>query len=84
MKNFWLDRRPKIVQMLDPYNSDVFMKWYIIKPNHDAVPFIGFNSNSYFLHKDGVWRSNTYNDKTSQYSGYYDSWEEAYERLMNK
>jgi hypothetical protein len=84
MKNFWLDRRPKIVQMLDIYNPDVYQKWYICKPNPDANPYIGFSSQSLFLHKDGIWRTTTWVSETSQYSGYFDTWEEAYNCLMRK
>jgi len=83
IKNYWLDRRPNIFQMLDMYNPDVYQKWYICKPNLDAIPYL-FNSQFYFLHKDGVWRTTTYNGETSQYSGYYDTWEEAYEHLMKR
>lgn len=84
MKNFWLDRRPKIIQVTDMHNPDIYMKWYVTKPNNDTPAFIGFGSSSYFLHWDGVWRTTTYNYFTEQYSGYYDTWEEAYERLMRK
>lgn len=84
MKNFWLDRRPKIVQMLDISDVEVYRKWYIYKPNPDANPYIGFSSKSLFLHADGVWRNTTWDSETSQYSGYYDTWEEAYNCLMKK
>ena len=84
MKNFWLERRPKIVQMLDIYNADVYQKWYICKPNPDAVAYLGFVSQSLFLHNDGVWRGTTYNNATGKYSGYYDTYDEAYDHLMKK
>lgn len=88
MRNYWLDRRPKIAQVLDPYNPDVYHKWYICKPSPDAYQngylYVGYGHTSLFLHKDGVWRNTTYNVETEQYSGYYDSWEEAHDTLMKK
>lgn len=83
MKNFWLNRRPQIIQISDIFN-DAYLKWYIRKLNRNITPFVGYGSDSYYLHKDGVWRTTTYNEKIGQYSGYYDTWEEAHAKLMEK
>ena len=61
MKNFWLDRKPRILQQLNPH-VDFYARWF--------WP-------SEFLHKDGIWRSSTYNSTTGEYTGYFNSQEEA-------
>lgn len=67
MKNFWLQRRPQIVQQLNPY-ADFYGKWYVYKSNDEL-----------YLHADGVWRGTTFN--AGQYSGYFDTEEAAEETL---
>jgi len=68
MKNFWLERKPRIFQQLNPY-GDFYGRWFILK---EVIP-----GQSQFLHKDGLWRSSTYNTITGEYTGYFTSQEEA-------
>jgi hypothetical protein len=74
MRNFWLDRGPRICQQGNPY-AEHFGRWYIIK---------GDSSDSYlYLHRDGYWRVSTYNTQLGEYTGYFESLESA-ERHLDK
>ncbi len=77
MKNCWLVNKNKVVieQLnIDP-NIPQHGKWYISKP-------ISSNKSKY-LHKDGIWRDSTVNEK-DEYTGYFDSKEEAEEAYFNE
>jgi hypothetical protein len=66
MKNFWLERKPRIFQQLNPY-ADFYGRWFVFKEVGQSL----------FLHKDGIWRSSTYNPTSGEYTGYFTSQEEA-------
>jgi hypothetical protein len=78
--NYWLARRPQIIQSLDPYTPDYYGKWYVIKIIEDIL----YNPDQphLYLHKDGVWRESTFNNITGSFDGYYDSFEEAESALL--
>jgi hypothetical protein len=64
MKNFWLDRRPKLFKQDNPY-AEHYGKWYILK---------GDSQDTFrYLHKDGSWRVSAWNPQTGDYTGYFDS-----------
>jgi hypothetical protein len=73
MRNFWLQRRPKIYQQTNPY-ADFYGKWFIYKRSDE----LGCDL---YLHTDGVWRVTTFNINSGLYSGYFDSEKEAEEAL---
>lgn len=69
MKNFWLLRRPRIYQQLNPY-AEFYGKWYIMKRS-DTV------GSDLYLHSDGIWRVTTFNINRGDYTGYYDNLKDA-------
>jgi len=82
VRNFWLDRRPKIHMNSNPYDSDSYGKWYICKPDGEMMTIYGPSPKFIYLHKDGSWRSSTYDPVRGKYSGFYNSEREAEEILQ--
>ena len=77
MKNFWLQKRPKIHQQLNPY-AEYYGKWYVIKRSDKLTDL--------YLHKDGQWRITAFNIDTGRYTAYFDTQKEAEEiiKLIKK
>jgi hypothetical protein len=73
MKNFWLLRKPRICQQINPY-ADFYGKWYVIKRSYTQ------NSDVY-LHRDGVWRVTTYNVLIGKHTGYFNTEQDAINTL---
>jgi len=73
MKNFWLLRRPRIYQQTNPY-TDEYGKWFVLKYSN-AV------GTDLYLHKDGVYRVTTFNSQAGEYTGYFDTEDEAKEAI---
>ncbi len=72
MRNYWLDRRPKIYCQSNPY-VEHFGKFYVIK---------GDSSDTFrYLHNDGCWRISAWNPQTGEYTGYYNSEAEAQRQI---
>jgi hypothetical protein len=77
MRNFWLNRRPRIYQQQNPY-ADHYGKWYVMKSD-------GSTGTDLYLHTDGVWRVTTYNILNGKYTGYFDTEDNARQaRLLDK
>jgi hypothetical protein len=82
MRNFWLLRKPRVCQQINPY-GDHYGKWYVIKSS-------GSTGTDLYLHTDGVWRVTTYNIVNGCYTGYFTTKGEAehaillYKMLINK
>lgn len=76
MKNFWLQRRPRIYQQINPY-ADHYGKWYVLKRS-DTL------NTDLYLHKDGEWRITTFNVSEGQYTGYFDTLVEAEEAIKKR
>lgn len=77
MRNFWLLRKPRICQQINPY-GDHYGKWYVIKSGGSA-------GTDLYLHTDGVWRVTTYNVVNGSYTGYFTTKGEAeHAILLNK
>jgi len=76
MRNYWLARRPRILQ--NSMSPDYHGKWYIIKIIENVL-FWGYDQDNphIYLHKDGIWRDSTWNEVTRDYDGYYDTFEDA-------
>jgi hypothetical protein len=70
MKNYWLNRKPKILKLNNPGHLISHGKYYI-------------SGREGYLHKDGIWRGSAINWDTYQWSGYYDTFEEA-ESVLNE
>jgi hypothetical protein len=75
MKNYWLQRRPSILQQLNLY-ADYYGKRYIFKRSDDL-------DSDLYLHKNSVWRVTTFNINTGNYTGYFDTEKDAQETLNN-
>lgn len=73
MRNFWLQRRPRICQQTNPY-TDHYGKWFVLKYS-DAV------DTDLYLHRDGVYRVTTFNIEAGIYTGYFDTYSEAEEAV---
>ena len=73
MKNFWLRRRPRIYEQINPY-ADHYGKWYAIKYSESL-------NTDLYLHRDGVWRFTTFNINAGEYTGYFNTREEI-EKLL--
>lgn len=75
MKNFWLLRRPRIYQQVNPY-AEYYGKWYVIKHSDSLGADL-------YLHRDGIWRVTTFNINCGDYTGYFDTKEDAEDALLN-
>lgn len=74
MINAWLERMPKIYQQSNPY-ADYYGRFYVSK---------GSPNSSLYLHKDGIWRTTTFNPQLGEYSGYFITRKEAEEAIENE
>lgn len=86
MKNYWLERRNLLIEIKQVSSGNNFQgKWYVtkskkIKFDLDNLDWIGDYDSTDYLHKDGKWRKCTINEK-GEYTGYFDSEEDAINQL---
>ena len=91
MKNYWLNKRDWIatVNMVENKDNTFYGKWYVsgyFEKDLNCVVtgdtfFNNYNYPYFHLHKDGTWDKST--RKNNEWSGYYDTKEEAESVLRN-
>jgi hypothetical protein len=84
MKNYWLNRNRININEVSVGNT--FQgKWYVTKCKttiYGADWTLREEGTTYYLHKDGKWRQSTVNED-KEYTGYFDSKEDAEKVLYN-
>ncbi len=85
MKNYWLDRNQININEVSVGNTFAG-KWYVTKCKTPTIYGADWTlweeGTTYYLHKDGKWRQSTVNED-KEYTGYFDSREDAEKVLYN-
>jgi hypothetical protein len=62
-----IKKLPEIKRYLFSRSSEFFGKCFIVDPENPRI----------YLHSDGKWRNRTYNYENGEWTGYFDTEEEA-------